>query len=369
MTPAADQPTAAGTRMRVQGLDSIRFVCAVWVFWSHLGVLDTPDWVRPGSTLGMVKRVLDTAFHNGPSAVIVFFVISGFCIHLPNARRDSFGAGAHYARRFLRILPPMLVALLLGGLIGAKGLSLSRETWQLPSILWSLVAELVYYAIYPGLLRVADRIGWTTLLAISYVPAAAVVSLHADVKAMPTYGYHLTWIVGLPCWLLGCVLAERRVRGVREPFGGGSVPWLRAGMFVLSAASWQTLFRGPSILPACTFVVTLHIFALAAFFWLGAEMDRSATRPPSRWMEWAGAWSYSLYLMHELGRTLWERLPFPGPGTVPGMIGWTVARMAGIMGLCWVFHLLVEAPSHRLARAAGRRFRGRAADERSGAVS
>ena len=147
MTTNADSPTVPGTRIRVEGLDTIRFVCAVWVFWSHIGVLDTPAWVQPASTLGMVKRVLDTAFHNGPSAVIVFFVISGFCIHLPNARRTDFEVGAHYARRFLRILPPMLVALLLGGIIGAKGLSLSRETWQLPSILWSLVAELIPFLI------------------------------------------------------------------------------------------------------------------------------------------------------------------------------------------------------------------------------
>ena len=32
---------------------------------------------------------MDCAF-NGPAAVIVFFVISGFCIHYPNSKRSEF---------------------------------------------------------------------------------------------------------------------------------------------------------------------------------------------------------------------------------------------------------------------------------------
>ncbi|KAB2662819.1 MAG: acyltransferase, partial [Verrucomicrobia bacterium] len=308
-------------------------------------------------TPAIAGRFFAATFANGPSAVIVFFVISGFCIHLPNIRPAGFRIGAHYAQRFLRILPPMGAALLLGGFVGAKGLSVSRDTWQLPTILWSLVAELVYYALYPALRLVAARIGWGALLAASYGLAAGAMMLHSGVKGMQSYGYHLTWLVGLPCWLLSCLLAERRAGGIAGPFRGGTVPAWRAAMFVLSAASWQSLYRGTSLLPTNAFIITLQGFAVAAYFWLGAEMERFKTMPPPRWMESAGTWSYSLYLFHELGRTLWERLPLATPQSTAGVLAASLARMAGILALCWVFHRLVEAPSHRLARAVGRRIR------------
>ncbi len=86
--------------------------------------------------------------------VIVFFVISGFCIHFPFAgsnRRPRLKE--FYTRRFLRLLVPVAIAIPLSGLIGVE-LALFHE-----SILWSLLAELIYYICYPVLRAAQLRTG------------------------------------------------------------------------------------------------------------------------------------------------------------------------------------------------------------------
>ena len=49
----------------------------------------------------------------GHQAVIVFFVISGFCIHLNYMRNRVHGWGSYFIRRFFRIYPPYLAAFLI----------------------------------------------------------------------------------------------------------------------------------------------------------------------------------------------------------------------------------------------------------------
>src|SRR5476649_1886252 len=45
--------------------------------------------------------------------VAMFFVISGSCVHLSHARSRDPGLGTFFLRRFFRIYPPDLVALLI----------------------------------------------------------------------------------------------------------------------------------------------------------------------------------------------------------------------------------------------------------------
>jgi peptidoglycan/LPS O-acetylase OafA/YrhL len=73
--------TDASTR-RVNGLDSIRFLCALVVMLYHLRLMD--DVLHGQAHTGLTRAAMGifNAF-NGPAAVIVFFLISGFCIHYP----------------------------------------------------------------------------------------------------------------------------------------------------------------------------------------------------------------------------------------------------------------------------------------------
>ena len=53
----------------------------------------------------------------GSAGVAVLFVISGFCIHLSHSRTQEPGFRAFFCRRFLRIHPPYLCALVLFALV------------------------------------------------------------------------------------------------------------------------------------------------------------------------------------------------------------------------------------------------------------
>jgi peptidoglycan/LPS O-acetylase OafA/YrhL len=95
------------------------------------------------------------------------------------------------------------------------------------------------------------------------------------------------------------------------------------------------------------FDVSLNFFAILVFFWLARELGYGQKSPPWSWLERAGAWSYSLYVMHPAASLLSERvLP-----TVSSGAEWLL-RFPLTLGVCYLFYLAVEKPSHRLARAA-----------------
>src|SRR5258707_13559034 len=84
---------------RVEGLDSIRFVCAFLVVVFHYGLV-------PREALGMgtfdflIGAALRSLF-NGPAAVIIFFVISRFCIHFPFRTDTSVNLSSYYCQHLV----------------------------------------------------------------------------------------------------------------------------------------------------------------------------------------------------------------------------------------------------------------------------
>src|SRR5262249_22307878 len=138
-----------------------------------------------------------------PAAVIVFFVISGFCIHFPYRNGDSPRLIRYYPRRYFRILVPLITAISLYSWLRVDMPLLGH------SILWSIVCEEIYYLIYPGLLLFRRRLGSYPLLLLVFVGGLVVAWTDPRAGDYPSYGWKLNWLLGLPCWLLGCVLAEK----------------------------------------------------------------------------------------------------------------------------------------------------------------
>src|SRR6516162_9002412 len=91
---------------RHDSLDALRFLLAFWVAVSHFEVFPLFAGVDTGNKLGrLLVHGWSTLFYGLP-AVIVFFVISGFCIHLPFRHFETLSIGKYYARRYTRILVP-----------------------------------------------------------------------------------------------------------------------------------------------------------------------------------------------------------------------------------------------------------------------
>src|SRR5262249_32759853 len=95
---------------------------------------------------------------------------------------------------------------------------------------------------------------------------------------------------------------------------------------------------------------TLNLFALLVACWLSREIRRYQHRQPPHWLEWAGQWSYSVYLVHVPANAAFQMLSLPNLGFV---LNW-LAQMGFILTVSYLFYLGVELPSHIAARVMGR---------------
>jgi peptidoglycan/LPS O-acetylase OafA/YrhL len=322
-------------RQRVRGLDAIRFVLAIWVMIGHLGRLPYAASIPSGPGMILVRGIYNNVI-SGPAAVIVFFVISGFCIHFPYRDAERVVLLPYFARRHIRILVPVGVAL---GLAQLQGLRIFEFNH---SILWSLLCEEIYYTVYPVLLKLRSRWGWPVLIGASFVAALAVAATDPGAGDYPSFGWRLNWILGLPCWLLGCDLAQRWKADSCAPDVRALEIWAwRFGILGLSVGCSALRFH-----TSLTYPWTLNFFALAVVVWLQREIIRGVRHAPMSVLEWAGAFSYSIYLVHVHGQNLVLRLTSVSPSELPG---WILVNLA-VLGLCYVFYRAVERPSHHLAR-------------------
>src|SRR5262245_19142466 len=136
------------TMSRIPAVDSLRIVCAFIVLGLHLSGLPIYGLVTrlihfapEHRTAFEALTTLNRAAFDGAAAVIVFFIISGICIHWP-VRDRPLDVRAYLARRFVRVGLPMVIAILVA--LAAFG-----ELGFLDAVLWSLYCELIYYGLYP----------------------------------------------------------------------------------------------------------------------------------------------------------------------------------------------------------------------------
>jgi peptidoglycan/LPS O-acetylase OafA/YrhL len=90
-------------------------------------------------------------------------------------------------------------------------------------------------------------------------------------------------------------------------------------------------------------------FGIIAYFWVKNEIGWSKVHAPSRVLAWAGLWSYSLYLVHAQTADLWYLLNIQNVGP---RLFWCGVILSSLIG-AYAFYLVVEWPSHRLARWIG----------------
>jgi len=324
--------------VRINGLDSIRFVLACWVAVGHIGLFPLFQGIDPATRLGWLLKGLYEATVNGPAAVIVFFVISGFCIHFPFRNGDFPRLARYYPRRYFRILAPLTAAISFNALLKVNMPLLGR------SILWSIVCEEIYYLIYPGLLLLRRALGWRPLLIAAFILGGWVAWTDPAAGDYPSYGWRLNWLLGLPCWLLGCILAERS-DSLQSSVSARSIWAWRFAIWFASCVSLGLRFHS-----SIGFPHTLNWFAILAYFWLEREIAYFRKAQPNPPLQWAGQWSYSLYLMHVAANVIFIRAAIPNFGFI---VNWSL-RFGWVLVVSYVFYLIVEKPSHSFARSLGR---------------
>jgi peptidoglycan/LPS O-acetylase OafA/YrhL len=321
-------------------LDALRFILAFWVVVGHIGVVPLfgQATTRAG-LLSLIQRGWSSVIFGTP-AVIVFFVISGFCIHLPFRDDLKIDVARYYMRRYTRILIPVAAALVLFRVAGYHLILVGEHSILWASPLWSLACEEIYYAMYPALRWVRQKAGWRVLLATAFAISVPIAATHVTARDWHVFGPLGTAMILLPVWLLGCLLAEQAQQ--LSIANRKSSIWL--WRFIVWFASWLGEMMHFKL--HISFTQTMLWFGVLAFFWIRQEIIHGNLRAPSRFLVAAGAWSYSLYLVHILGADvrIWLRLPSLG-----AFIDWFIVMGFALL-FSYVFYLLVERPSHSLAR-------------------
>ncbi len=312
------------------------------VVLGHAGGPPVTASLDRSTLIGYLVGGLYNNLWNGPAAVIAFFVISGFCIHYPFASAMHIPhVPAYAARRLLRVGLPMAVVVALSPVVGVS-LSLFHA-----GILWSLLAELVYYLLYPALLALRRRgVAWRSMWATTFAIGLLMAATKPAAGDYGAFGPSLNWLLGLPTWLAGCDLAERAAN--RRLPGTASIWSWRLAVWGAAVGASVLRFHSPLGYPW-----TLNVFAVLVWAWIAREMTHAVTHSPGRMtrtLEWMGAWSYSLYLVHVPALAAWQSF---GVTTAP-VTDWFV-RIALVLGVSYAFYRGVERPSHIAARRAAQR--------------
>jgi peptidoglycan/LPS O-acetylase OafA/YrhL len=323
------------------------------------------DWYFP--RVGLTA----TAFNYGYLGVQLFFVISGFCIHLPFAQGRAFVVSDYCKRRFFRIYPPYIVTVILlfiaalwkagwqtagkadiinflGHLIGWHYWSQTNDGMGVTPVLWTITIEMHFYLIY--LFWRTCALGVSTFLLLVIFAFLAIVYRFAYYGLLesfdnlhPFFRPNRFSITRFDEWLAGAWIAELFVSG-RLPTGPRRYILLGLGaMFVaLGVLLSDELGLGKYALN--------DMSASAGFACILAGL--LPMKPfPARLMDpltYLGKISYSLYLVHP------AVISFLVYGTSRSTItsGLFVLPLTviAIWGSAHLFWKVVENPTHRFAQ-------------------
>lgn len=312
---------------RLASVDALRGVAALWVFAYHLWNVFAPGYSPQGSPAdhkpladapaGVLATYPVCAY--GYTGVGLFFVLSGFCIHLPQARRfhrqgsDHLEPRTFFRRRFHRLYPAFAASLFLSAagmaampaplfqvavcvLVNAFFLLAVRpDALGLNGVYWTLWYEVQFYLAYPLLLKLCRRVGFGGVAAgllvmellFTFVPTP---------DALKPIAPHFEWFFLRRYfeWFLGLWLAERAAQGLHLP------RWGSVSLAVAGAAGGVTgshvpeLWAGHELFLAVGAAGVLSLLTTPA-----AEPAAGGVRERVRGvLAWCGDWSYSLYLIH-----------------------------------------------------------------------
>ncbi len=289
-------------------LDAVRVIAAFYVVAHHLAIR---------ADLGIFALPL----RFGQEAVMAFFLLSGFVIH-SNERERAADWKGYGLRRFFRIYPTLCIAMFLSAAVAMfDGVFFKRFDWHEAlctltalqdsanlkpgticapfmgnSPLWSLSYEVVFYSIYPFVLRSFHRAPLYTNHVIGVLTLVLILSYSSQPShflLLPAY-----FII----WWVGAMMAEvylssgRDLRAMKVPLGylTGAVGLWTAVVFADGGV--RSLGTYPFLMVR-HFLLSL-IFAAAAFSPLGHLFLRVVARGSRVAWGWLSSISYGVYVFH-----------------------------------------------------------------------
>lgn len=375
--PGLESPSRPGVA-RLDALDGLRGIACLLVYFSHLG---------HNFRIGPVPLL-------GFTGVLIFFVLSGYLMFMPIVRSIGEGRGLpnwrRYAiRRFTRIYPPYLVALMVfTGLRyiypgNVKRPSLENVVehvflvfnygdsgyfYSINAVFWSLAIEAQFYLVLPLVVWAATFLfghsGRVPLIAVvtafflmglvfrglEFGNSLAVDSLTSS-RFWSVFSYLDLFGAGMLVALLELSLGRRLHDATWLRLGlmlGGLAVYLLMNVWseAVSPSGWQ---KGDSLFYTLGFplVQCMGVSAIIAAVvnWPGGRVPVLSWKP----MVWVGTISYSIYLYHigvELafmeacGRLHWKFYAY-------GMGLFGLAILGPTLAFSALMFFLVEQPAMR----------------------
>jgi peptidoglycan/LPS O-acetylase OafA/YrhL len=281
---------------RLPSLTGLRFFAAALVVVVHVGHLFSPA----------VAEITD----HGKVGVSFFFLLSGFILTWSASPGDT--VGRFYRRRAARILPlhwvtwafALLVVMPVRDVTEAPQDSAASflllqawtpgTTYATNGVAWSLSCELFFYALFPLLLPVFQRM--TARRRLQFAAAAALAVVAAGLVVPSLFAVYIFPPVRLGEFVLGIVLALAMRDGWRPAWS------LRGAVLLATIATAVTFAPGAPAAPTAVAVTLLPFLALIAS---AARADIETTdgvygvlgRPL---LVRLGEWSFALYMTHTL---------------------------------------------------------------------
>ncbi|HZY86398.1 MAG TPA: acyltransferase [Gemmataceae bacterium] len=386
---------SSGTAGRLTSVDALRGLAALGVLCCHVP--------HPLPEAGHGSGWLFLPATVGVHGVTLFLVISGLCIHLGAARALARGEGARchwrafWARRFRRLYPPYLAAVLFTLLAALAlfpdypGLWAAYQSGEVSPALdvlthllmahnlfaryagglgngpfWTLGLEEQLYALYAVLLLLRSRLpagrtfAVTAAVTLLWCSAGVVLGI---VLRRPWVCWY-TWPFGYwLLWGLGALAAEAHTGALALPRwchnGRVAVGLLTGGVLLLPPGpnlppvAGALLGRGGWLGPVGAWHPPLHLLSgwlvgVACFVllnrWLRFEAGGRFVGPSLRRLAAVGVMSYSLYLTHVPVLRLCD-VGFTAARAGVSIV-WVLARYAvcvpACLGVAWAFFRLVE---------------------------
>lgn len=354
--------TLAAPTQRLDALTGLRWWAAFLVFLYHMRVF--------APLPGPITAVLD----QGYLGVTFFFVLSGFV--LTWSMRPAVTLSTFYWRRFARIWPAHMVALVLAVLVfytlatppegsflkpfdaGVLLLSvvLLQGWWANPAILfsgnpaaWTLTVEALFYALHPWISRVLVPLAKRGALLIAVAALVWAFGYRFGVYLWPE-----SWLAAVPMpitrvpeFLLGMALAWAMRNGWRPRLhplvGVGALG--AAVLAIVFSTVWPVLwffgFFGNEIF---TVAVGLSIVSLTSY-----SLSGRRTMFETRWQVKLGEWSFAFYLVHATLIYLALRI-FGFQEASWRNLAWFAVMLVVDLLAAWALYRFVEHPTERRMR-------------------
>ena len=148
---ATRPPSKPQEFIHLAALDSLRGIAAVYVVLGHTA---RQVLVDESQLPKIIKLFLSRGFSFGVYAVVLFIVLSGFCLMLPIIRNNGEMKGSFkefFLRRARRILPPYYVTLII-----SVGLSLTLLSQPVGGSLWDICIPITSQGVITHLLLIHD---------------------------------------------------------------------------------------------------------------------------------------------------------------------------------------------------------------------